>query len=83
MKKPPIKRIYARVLADGKISVGEYVSAKWNNIIKPFKPSDEVARQELRELVALYHKRHPGTPVHVEGYRGDTGAADMVERILR
>ena len=57
MKLATVKNLFVRILADGKISIGEYLNAKWHNATTPFKKNDEIAWGIFRENVRAFQRR--------------------------
>lgn len=79
-KKAPFK-VYCRYVEGGqRISVGEYVRAKWNNIMNPFKLTDESSLLELATSIKEFKKKQ-GREVEIVGYRGCKSEAEL-KRLL-
>lgn len=65
------------MLADGKISIGEYIRAKWNNVVQPFSPDKEDGWINLFNLIAHF-KMKSGRDTEFVAYRGNTEALRIV-----
>lgn len=69
------KNIYVRFVEGGKkVSVGEYSSAKWRNVVDPFSIENFDAVRDLRTQIEIF-KRSEKRDVLLVNYRG-SGAAE-------
>lgn len=70
------------MLVNEKISVGEYINAKWRNLYEPFGCKDAEAVRKLSVDIQTFEaKTH--RPVVFEGYRGNTRAVELLEDAIR
>ena len=76
-KPSPPKNIYVRYVENGnKVSVGEYMRAKWFNIVDPFSLTNVDAVRDLRVQIDLY-KTKTKREVVLVNYRG-SGPAEAL-----
>lgn len=57
MKKLPPKKLFYRILLDGSISFGEYISGKWRNICDPIQPEEVTVWRHLKKKLDVFKQR--------------------------
>jgi hypothetical protein len=80
--KPKVKRVHVRyVQNETKFSVGEYVNAKWRNIVDPFKVDDREALGQFLGMIKgflLRNKDHGN--VALVSYQGGEAAKALADK---
>lgn len=65
------KNVYYRRIENGRrISIGEYIRAKWNSICHPFREGDEQSIQGLAWQFKNWYHTNPERPILLVAYRG-------------
>jgi hypothetical protein len=81
--KQPSKKLWVRFIDDGrKLSVGEYLNAKWRNVIDPFVLDDLDSIKALIERLELY-KLRVKREVEFVSYGGSGEALDALNAMVK
>jgi hypothetical protein len=83
MLKKPSKKLWVRFIEGGrKLSVGEYLRAKWHNTLDPFDLNDMGSVSVLVALIEAYKKREK-RDVEFVSYGGSAEALDTLNAMVK